>query len=158
MGGLILRFITAISAFMSVLLFVLPIYAGDTVMPEFSASDIQGTIYNAGSFQGKELVLFFFTFECPHCRRAMPFIKDIYRQGHQVLGVVYSTRPKELDKKRKKAGLTFPIMIGTKEFQKAFNIRGVPTMILIAPDGTKAGRFTGSKGAKRLQESLWEKN
>jgi len=123
----------------------------------FSLTDETGTVYTQENFKGKGVVLFVFTFECPHCRRAMPFIKDIYRQGHQVLGVVYSTRPKELDKKRKKAGLTFPITIGTKEFQKAFNIRGVPTMILIAPDGTIAGRFTGSQGAKRLQESLREK-
>lgn len=120
----------------------------------FSLKDETGTVYTRDKFKGKELAIFVFTFECPHCRRAMPVIQELYDEGHAVLGVAYSTYPQDLDGKRKKSGLTFPIVIGTKAFQRNYNIRGVPTMVLIAPDGIIKERFSGSKGAKRLRELL----
>lgn len=123
----------------------------------FALKDETGKVYTQDSFRGKEFVLFVFTFECPHCRRTMPLIQKMYKEGIPVLGVAYSTRYRDLDGKRKKAGLLFPIAIGTKEFKETFSIRGVPTMFLITTDGMIKERFSGTKGAGRLEESLRKK-
>jgi len=139
---------------LTLVLSCVPAAAAEKGTVTFSLKDENGKAITQDTYKGREYVLFIFTFECPHCRRAMPVIKDLFAEGKTVLGVVYSTRPADLAGKKKKAQVPFSTAIGTKKFQEDFNIRGVPTIFLVAADGAIKEKFSGSKGAKALREFL----
>jgi len=118
--------------------------------PAFSVRDDSGRVYTLEQFRGRPLVLFFFTFECPHCRKAMPVMERLYRSGTRVLGVAFSTRYGELAAKLKKTDITFPVGVGTRRIADDYGIRGVPTTILVSAGGDIIRRGDGEAGAAEI--------
>ncbi|GBE00168.1 thiol-disulfide oxidoreductase ResA [bacterium BMS3Abin07] len=137
------------------ILFVFPLTAfGGKKAPVFSVRDGNGRVYTLSQFRGRTLILFFFTFECPHCRRAMPYIEKLHKKGIPVLGIAFSTRYGELDSKIKRAGVTFPVAVGTKRIADAYGIKGVPTTFVISPGRIIVMRKTGERGAGEIYDKM----
>ncbi len=126
------------------------------VAPDFSLQGEGDTVYRLSDFKGKPLILFFFSFSCPHCERAMPVVKELYKKSdnnYNVLGIVYGTPKEDLRYKRIETGTEFPVALGTKKIREDYKVSGTPYFWVIGPDGTLKDRFIGEKGAEQLPPS-----
>lgn len=140
------------------LFFIAPSTAPAAVKaPDFSLQGKGETVYKLADFKGKPLILFFFSFSCPHCEKAMPVVKELYKKSdgkYNILGVVYGTPKEDLRYKRIETGTEFPVAIGTESVRKDYKVSGTPYFWVIGPDGTLKERFIGEKGAEMLKEGV----
>lgn len=87
--------------------------ATDTI----SVAEASGASRPFAEFAGKSATVIVFLYEdCPMCKKAAPFMEDLWRsdrgRGVQVLGVfIDGTSPAELEKFQKEYGLTFPLLL-----------------------------------------------
>lgn len=121
--------------------------------PDFSLKGEDDTVYRLSDFKGKPLILFFFSFSCLHCERAMPAVKELYKKSdgkYNILGIVYGTPKEDLRYKRIETGTEFPVALGTKKIREDYKVSGTPYFWIIGPDGTLKERAIGEKGAEML--------
>ncbi|MDO8444961.1 MAG: TlpA disulfide reductase family protein [Deltaproteobacteria bacterium] len=121
--------------------------------PDFSLQGEGDTVYRLADFKGKPLILFFFSFSCSHCEKAMPVVKELYKKSdsrYSILGVVYGTPKEELRYKKIETGTKFPVAIGTESVRKDYKVSGTPYFWVIGTDGTLKERFIGGKGAEMI--------
>lgn len=125
--------------------------------PNFSLQGEGETVYRLADFKGKPLILFFFSFSCGHCERAMPVVKELYKKSdgkYNILGVVYGTPKEDLRYKKIETETEFPVAIGTEAIRKDYKVSGTPYFWVIGPDGTLKERFIGERGAEILKEGM----
>lgn len=125
--------------------------------PDFALHGEGNTIYRLADYKGKTVVLFFFSFDCGHCEKAMPTVKELNKKskgGYEILGVAYGTSKKDLKYKKIEMGITFPVAVGSEKLKKDYNISDPPHFWVIGTDGALKERFFGEKGAGLLKEYL----
>jgi thiol-disulfide isomerase/thioredoxin len=118
------------------------------VAPSFSLQDLDGQTRTLNEFLGaKPVVLEFMSIDCPHCRDMAPVLTRL----HEVFGsrVVFLTVVFERRAPRAKAfaqvhGHTWCYLLGNQETARAYALEGVPTFILLGPDGRIRGVQVGS--------------
>lgn len=125
--------------------------------------DIDGNPVKLSDFagKGKWVVVDFWASWCGPCRAAMPHLKDIYKaykkKGLNVVGINVSERNSEDFKKAvKDLDLPWP-MIHTLERKATdtYGIVGIPTIILINPDGQIVMRtHNGQEVVSKVKEVL----
>jgi thiol-disulfide isomerase/thioredoxin len=128
--------------------------------PMFAAINLQGDTITLESFQGKYVLLNFWSAECRTCRAAIPELKQLYEKYKDSLAII--SIAKDDDKAKWKDAVAAE---GTEMWQqvnykynksdimKMYGISSVPTMILIDPQGNIAERF-GENGLEEKQLSL----
>lgn len=82
---------------------------------------------------------------CGPCRREMPVIKDILAEygpkGLDVVGVAVWDEPENTKKAMEELEITWPVIINGQTIPTdLYGILGIPTIILIGPDGTILSR------------------
>ncbi len=110
--------------------------------PEVSLPDLHGTTFSLRSaLRHGPVLLAFFKVTCPVCQYAMPLVErlhKVFKGKAQVVGV--SQHPKkETQQFLREYGLSMPVLLDDPESYPASNAYGltnVPTLFLIAPDGT----------------------
>lgn len=128
-----------------------------TNAPDFSLHGEGDAIYRLSDFKGKPLILFFFSFSCGHCEKAMPVIKELYKNSngrYNILGIVYGTPKEDLKNNKMENWADFPVVIGTESVRKDYKVSGTPYIWVIGPDGTLKERYIGGKGAELLEKYL----
>jgi peroxiredoxin len=120
-----------------------PLSAAMEKAPSFELQTLQGEQRSLESLTvDRHLLVVFWTTWCPSCRQTMPEVdqlaSDYSRDSLAVLGVNAGwndTRQRAV-RFRDKHGLDIPIAFdqGSRVSQK-YNIRGVPTLFLIDPEG-----------------------
>ena len=128
-----------------------PVYAVQA--HDFSLHGEGDKVYRLEDFKGKPLILFFFSFSCGHCERAMPVIKELYKNSngkYNILGIVYGTPKEDMEYKIIETGTEFPVAKGTKKIREDYKVSGTPYIWVIGPDGTLKERFVGERGAEML--------
>jgi len=91
-----------------------------TALPE-KCFDIQlkaldGTVHKLSEFKGKPTILVFWASWCPHCRKEMPQLKELYNQEGGDIQIIAVSMDKDLEKLKKyleyfgvrSSHLTFP--------------------------------------------------
>jgi thiol-disulfide isomerase/thioredoxin len=102
--------------------------------------DDPGTL---ADLEGKPVLLVFWATWCPHCRREMPRIEEIWQRfkddGLVIVGVTKNSRGQTTDKVREyigENGLTLPIGIdSTGGTSKSYSVSGIPAAALIDKSG-----------------------
>jgi thiol-disulfide isomerase/thioredoxin len=125
---------------------------------DFTLKDLQGQEESLGQFKGKIVLVNFWATWCGPCRIEIPWLMALQekygRQGFTVLGVAMDDEGKSavapfIQKERFKIGansqpVNYPILIGSDEVAEKFGgLLGLPTTILIAPDGRQVKRIDG---------------
>jgi peroxiredoxin len=111
------------------------------VAPAFELASMEGKSYSlqAGLAKGPVLTAFF-KVTCPTCQYTFPFVERLYQQfrdkGVQIWAISQDNAP-DSQRFAKDYGVTFPVLIDEYpyELSRAYGIKYVPSLLLIAPDG-----------------------
>ena len=110
--------------------------------------------------KGKYVLVDFGASWCGPCRGEIPTIIDLYNKyagdNFAVLGVATWDEPADTKKAMEELGIQYPqIMNAQKAGSDAYNIEGIPEIILFAPDGTIVKRgLRGEAMVKAVEEAL----
>ena len=116
--------------------------------PPFSLPDLDGRTRTLNEFLGaKPVVLEFMSLGCPHCRDMAPVLTRL----HEVYGsrVVFLTVAFDRHAARVKAfaqvqGHPWCYLLGNDATARAYALEGVPTFVLLGPDGRIRGVQVGA--------------
>lgn len=117
--------------------------------PDFSIESLdKGKLYTFNDFKGKSIIMFFFTTWCPYCVKKVPQLnlnQDTYKKQQIQLIVVNVGESRRKVKSFVEAkNLSLDVFLDTESKTAAkYGVVGVPTFVLIAPDGTV--RYQGNE-------------
>ena len=126
---------------------------------DFDFTDITGNKQKLSEYKGKWVIVNFWATWCPPCRHELPELSD-YHLDHEdavVIGVNYE--PGIKDEKLKKFIdlylISYPITkVNDDIIDKLGEPRGLPTSIIISPEGKIAKRVTGMVDARSLDKMI----
>jgi peroxiredoxin len=118
--------------------------------PQFSLKNTTGDTINLSDYKGKVVLLDFWGTWCPPCRKMIPvlssFVNQCSKEGVVLIGIHSSGNspgPEAIDDFAGKMGVNYPMLLGTQETEKAYGVRGFPSLFLIGRDGMVKHKFVG---------------
>jgi len=118
--------------------------------PDFTVQDLQGNTVSLSKLRGQVVILDFWATWCGPCRKTMPLLDKFYTdslpEGVLVYGMNVWERGGNTDKVRpfvEERGVHFPILLGDNDIAAAYGVRGIPTLVVIDPEGKIAYRHVG---------------
>ena len=136
--------------------------AGGTPVPEATLPDLHGgeALRVPSDLTGKPAVLNFWATWCAFCVEEMPDLEEVHQQLDGRVVFVGIDQDDDVDKARTLAdrtGVTYRLVVdGDGSYFRAVQGRGMPTTVLITPDGTIAHRHSGPLDAAQLRDLLEE--
>jgi len=123
------------------------------VAPAFSLSGPQGPVSMA-DLKGKLVYLDFWASWCVPCRKSFPWMAEMQRkyskEGFTVLAVNVDAKTDDANRFLSETPAGFPIAFDAKgETPKAYKIKGMPSSVLIGPDGKVLATHMGFKDEDR---------
>lgn len=137
----------------------LPQLATGSPAPALELNTPDGEAVRLSDYSGKWLVLDFWASWCPDCRAEFQAVKDLYAgfapKGIEFLGVSFDDDGDAWRKCLDEQGFAWKQvsnLIKRKDnpVYEAFGIHWIPTMVLVAPDGTVAGAALTAKDMEAL--------
>ena len=118
------------------------------VVPDFSATDLDGRPISLQQYRGKVVLLDFWAVWCGPCLGEMPNVKrvyDTYRdQGFDIIGISLDTDEARLRNYLKENGIQWRQIFSGQKWEsplaQQYGIRAIPAPCLIARDGTLISR------------------
>jgi thiol-disulfide isomerase/thioredoxin len=126
--------------------------------PRAVLTTIDGEHIDLGTLYGKKAVyLKFWATWCTPCREQMPHFEHVYQSAGTDLAVIainvgFNDSLDEVQKYRRKLGLTMPIVFDDGSLGSAFNLRVTPQSVVIGRDGRIL--YVGHLADKHLDEAL----
>jgi thiol-disulfide isomerase/thioredoxin len=115
--------------------------AAGSVAPDWTLKDSDGKEVSLKGLRGKVVLLDFWATWCVPCRRAMPVLERLHKKYADKPVKVYGVNCWERNKSAnpvkflKDKGLTYPTLLEGSAVAKEYNVRGIPALVLIGPDG-----------------------
>lgn len=135
-----------------------------TEAPDFTLSTPDGKTVTLSSLRGHYVVLDFWASWCPDCRKDLPAIVALHKtygtRGVEFVGVSFDDKKENLDKAIAQYGIEYAQVSELKKWKETkisalYNIKWIPTMYLIAPDGKVAlATVMSDKLAAKLAEIM----
>ncbi len=146
--------------FLALMLFVLlsTAYGADCRDREFTTLD--GKQVKLSDFEGRRLLLVFWTTWCPWCRKQMEQLKEFYedyRGEVAVLAVSVDREKEKLESFVQEKGLPFPVIHDESRSLSACygSIRAYPTLLILDKNFRVRRRFTGFVHRDILEAELF---
>ena len=132
--------------------------AGDDVQAaEIEFELLDGGTTTVGAFLDRPLVLNFFASWCTPCITEMPALESIHQQRSDVafVGLAVNDTPTRAREIVAETGVTYTTgMDPDSTIGNAYEILGMPTTLLIAPDGEVVYQHTGGLTAEQITDHL----
>ena len=127
--------------------------------PEFTKSDLNGSMVSLSGLRGKVVMLDFWSSWCPPCRQEAPALARVYREyeGRNVefLGVAIWDNPGDVDRYAKDFDLPYPNVIDEKgQIAINYGVAGIPEKFFIDARGTLIRKFVGPMKPDDLRATL----
>ena len=127
--------------------------------PDFVLTDMEGNKHQLSDYQGKGVFLNFWGTWCKPCEREMPYMNNQYKvykdQGVEILAVNVGAPDFSINKFVQKHDLVFPILKDSnKDVLTLYNIKPLPTTMLVDPTGTIIEIETGELSEARIIEMM----
>jgi peroxiredoxin len=109
--------------------------------PGFSLQDLSGRTYNLDNYRGHVVLVNFTTTWCPYCKRDIPDLKRIYDRykggKFELLSIYIQESREKVSSFAGKYDFPYPVLLDPDgAVATRYGVRGVPTKVIIAPDGT----------------------
>ncbi len=137
------------------------------VVPNFSATDLDGKPISLQDYRGKVVLLDFWAVWCGPCLTEIPNVKRVYDtykdQGFDIIGVSLDTDETRLRNYLKKNNIAWRQIFSGQKWKsplaQQYHIRSIPAPWLIARDGTLISREArGVKLERLVVEALKDKS
>lgn len=118
----------------------------DEKIPPYAFDLVDGSTIKLDEFEGKVLVLTFFTTWCSYCEKEIPELQKQYEAMDDlaVIGIDVKETEKELMPYLERHGVTFPVVMDEDgQISQLFYVTGFPTTVFISPEGTLVGSVPG---------------
>ena len=109
--------------------------------PDFVLTDLNGRKYRLSDFRGKQPVLIIFsTTWCSSCREKIPHFKSLHatyaKQGLEIVNIDIQESKEKVAKFTVRHGLPYRVVLDEEgDVGGIYDIRGVPSMVLIDKNG-----------------------
>lgn len=132
------------------------------IAPNFTMKDTAGNDISLNDFRGNYIMIDFWASWCGPCRRANPFVVEIYKdfseKGFQILGVSFDKSREAWIKAIHDDNLTWPHVSDLQGWKNAagqlYGINSIPHTTLIDPNGKiVANKFEHEELRKLLEEA-----
>lgn len=126
--------------------------AGCTKSP-LELKSLDGSTISLNDLRGQPVLLNFWATWCPPCRSEMPHIQELYEdpewQARDLVILAVDIQESEATAREfmTSNGYSFTVLLDTKgEVARSYNVRGIPTTVIIDKDGIirneRVGAFT----------------
>jgi len=107
-----------------------------SVAPDIELTDFNGTTYKLSQFKGKMVALHFWASWCVPCRVEMPIMEAFIKENPQavVLPISTDSNPQSAMDFLDNVNVSIPLMFGGREVTDAFQVRAIPTTIIVDKD------------------------
>ncbi len=137
----------------------------DATRVDFTLQDINGETVTLSDFKGKDVYIKFWATWCPSCLGGLEDFASLAKQYEDseevaILSIVAPEFRGEMSKDdfvawAKGQGLAFPILLDeTDSVNKAFQIKGYPSAVIIDKAGAVYKKMTGEKPIDDIKEIL----
>ncbi len=133
--------------------------------PVFELQDLSDTKVSLDSFKGKPVLLNFWATWCPYCRKERAHLNKLHddykHKGLVIISVSSDRSVKKLKKFMADTPSEFIVLSDSDgKVSTSYNIRGLPSSLLIDREGIIKYKFTGfrewnSDSSRKLIESLF---
>lgn len=125
--------------------------------PDFSIKDIEGKTFRLSAHRGKPVLIFFGTTWCPGCRAEIPVYKKVHEtyspRGLVVIYIDIMEPAKKVARFAQTNSITYRVLLDENgEVSRAYNVVGVPMIILLDKDGivTKIGHSSSEMPLEKV--------
>jgi thiol-disulfide isomerase/thioredoxin len=107
--------------------------------------------------RGRVVLIDFWATWCPPCVKSLPALQKLHRRYAADDGVLVltvndgSNADEDLKKFLQRGKYEFPVVVDSGAISRAYNVRSLPTTVLVRPDGTVGEVFVGIHGRNAEQ-------
>ncbi|WP_245533702.1 TlpA disulfide reductase family protein [Calidithermus timidus] len=91
---------------------------------------------------------------CPPCRAEMPLLVEYQRKGYPIVLLNVGENPGTIQNFLQQTGLSARVFLDSAGLQRAFQVSGLPTTLLIGSDGQVIARHLGPVNRGQLEQLL----
>ena len=126
---------------------------------DFNYEDLEGNSHRLSQDKGKWIVVNFWATWCPPCRKEIPDLSDFHLENDDAIVIGVNYEQGISDERLKKFAelylVSYPITRMNDEIVDAIGEpRGLPTSILINPEGDVVKKFTGMVSDRILNKFI----
>ncbi len=130
---------------------------------DFKFTDLEGEKHSLSDYKGKWVLVNFWATWCPPCRKEIPDLSDFHLETDDAVVIGVNYEPGIKDEKLKKFVdlylISYPVTrVNEAIIQALGEPRGLPTSILISPEGKIARRVTGMTDGRRINKMIEQYN
>ncbi len=127
--------------------------------PNFTARSMDGRTVSLGDFEGRVVIVDFWTTWCPSCVAELPVLQEVGRRysDKEVVVLAVDIGESEADVRRflSDNNLDLTVLLdSTEQIAIVYNIRSIPTTFVVDPYGKIDAVHFGSASASRLDEYI----
>ena len=128
--------------------------------PEFAKEGLDGEMVSLSALRGKIVMLDFWIFWCPPCRKEAPALAQVYREYQdrnvEFVGLaIWDKRIGKVNDYIQEFGLSYPnLMDETGQIAIDYGVRGIPEKFFIDADGNLVQKFIGPMDEDDLRAAL----
>ncbi len=127
--------------------------------PDFTLTDIYGHKFSLSDFRGKVVILDFFTTYCVPCKAQVSELKEVKaRFGDKLVIISISVYPGDTDDVLREYaaenGIDWLVARDTAGLANTYNIKAVPTLVVVDPDGYIRARHVGLTDSDTLAKEV----
>ncbi|TFG93516.1 MAG: TlpA family protein disulfide reductase [Syntrophobacterales bacterium] len=109
--------------------------------PDFVLKDLNGSEVSLDDYKGKVVLLAFSTTWCPHCRKMPPYLNELRSsygdKGLVILNIDIQEPQKKVRSYAEKQNIQYTVLLDEDgAVATAYQVRGVPSLILVDKKGT----------------------
>jgi peroxiredoxin len=127
--------------------------------PEFTARSMDGRAVSLSDFEGRVMIVDFWTTWCPSCVEELPVLQEVDRrysnQEVVVLAVDIGESEAEVRRFLNDNDLDLTVLLdSTEQIAAVYNIRSIPTTFIVDPSGKIDAVHFGSVSASQLDQYI----
>ena len=130
--------------------------------PAFTVMDLNGKKVSLADYKGKPVLVNFWATWCAPCKLEMPWFEEFRAkyasQGLEILGISMdddTVSKEEISRTAKKAGVTYPILLGNDDLGKLYGgIEFLPMSFYVGKDGNVVVQTAGLGGKDQVEAAI----